>query len=97
VTSLKQELHQDYDLIGLLGEICSSVEARYLQLKAGSLKKISDEYLQQLYLKDQWASFKFDGMIQSGKIVGITNIGQLILETEGETRVFNNKEIEFLN
>lgn len=97
VTSLKQELHLDYDLIGLLGEICSSVEARYLQLKAGYFKKINDEYLNQLYLKDQWASFKFDGMIQSGKIVGITDIGQLILETEGETMVFNNKEIEFLN
>ena len=97
VTSLKQELHQDYDLMGLLGEICSAIEARYLQLKAGSLKKINEEYLNRLYLKDQWASFKFDGMIQHGKIVGITNIGQLILETDDETRVFNNKEIEFLN
>lgn len=97
VTSLKQELHQDYDLLGLLGEICSTVEARYLQLKGGSLKKINDEYLNLLYLKDQWALFKFDGRIQNGKIIGITDIGQLILETEHETRVFNTKEIEFIN
>jgi BirA family biotin operon repressor/biotin-[acetyl-CoA-carboxylase] ligase len=97
VTSLKQELHQDYDLMGLLGEICSAVEARYLQLKGGSLKKINDEYLNLLYLKDQWASFKFDGRIQNGKIIGITDIGQLILETENETRIFNNKEIEIIN
>ena len=97
VTSLKQELHQDYDLIGLLGEICSAVEARYLQLKAGSFKKIHEEYLHKLYIRHEWASFKFDGKIQTGKIMGITDIGQLILETENETRIFNNKEIEFLN
>ena len=83
--------------MGLLGEICSAVEARYLQLKGGSLKKINDEYLNLLYLKDQWASFKFDGRIQNGKIIGITDIGQLILKTENETRVFNTNEIEFLN
>jgi len=96
ITSMKQELHQDYDLIGLLGEICSSVEARYLQLKAGSFIKINEEYQHQLYLRDEWAPFKFDGKIQSGKIIGITEIGQLILETEDETRIFNNKEIEFI-
>jgi biotin-(acetyl-CoA carboxylase) ligase len=50
-----------------------------------------------LYLRDQWASFKFDGRIQNGKIIGITDIGQLILETEQETRIFNTKEIEFIN
>lgn len=96
ITSLKQELHQDYNLIGLLGEICSAVEARYLQLKAGSIKKINEEYRNQLYLRDEWASFKFDGRVQNGKIIGITEIGQLILETENETRCFNNKEIEFI-
>ena len=97
VTSLKQELHQDYHLMGLLGEICSAVEARYLQLKSGSLKKINEEYLNRLYLKGEIASFKFNGSIEKGKIIGITEIGQLILETEGQIKYFNNKEIEFIN
>jgi len=97
VTSLKQALHQDYNLVNLLGEICSKIEARYLQLKAGNADHLRDEYLSQLYLKDEWAFFKFDGQIQSGKIRGITTIGQLILETEDGLRHFNNKEIEFVN
>jgi BirA family biotin operon repressor/biotin-[acetyl-CoA-carboxylase] ligase len=97
VTSLKQELHQDYHLLGLLGEICSAIEARYLQLKSGLLKKINEEYLNRLYLKGEIASFKFNGNIEKGQIIGITEIGQLILETEGQIKYFNNKEIEFIN
>lgn len=97
VTSLKQGLHQDYDLMVLLGEICSAVEARYLQLKAGSGRKITEEYLSKLYLRDEWALFKFDNKIQSGKILGITDTGQLLLETPEELRLFDNKEIEFIN
>lgn len=97
VTSLKQELHQDYHLMGLLGEICSAIEARYLQLKSGLLKNINEEYLNRLYLKGEIASFKFNGSIEKGKIIGITEIGQLILETEGQIKYFNNKEIEFIN
>jgi BirA family biotin operon repressor/biotin-[acetyl-CoA-carboxylase] ligase len=96
VTSLKQALHQDYNLMQLLGEICSFIEGRYLQLKAGNSDKLNDEYLRQLYLKDEWASFCFDKQIQSGKIHGITKIGQLIVETAEGLRYFNNKEIEFI-
>lgn len=97
VISLKQALHQDYNLMHLLGEICSAVEIRYLQLKAGNRDKLKDEYLSKLYLKENWALFKFDGQIQNGKILGITTIGQLLLETVEGLRYFNNKEIEFIS
>ena len=97
ISSLKQELHQDYHLMGLLGEICSAIEAKYLQLKAGLFKKINEDYLSRIYLIGEIASFKFDGSIQNGKIIGITETGQLILEINEEIRYFNNKEIEFIN
>lgn len=96
VTSFKQALHKDYDLLSLLGEICSTIEVRYLQLKAGKYDELDIAYLNKLYLRDEWAPFKFDGQIQSGKIAGITSNGQLILETIGGLRYFNNKEIEFI-
>ena len=41
VTSLKQALHQDYNLMQILGEICAFIEARYLQLKAGNIDRIN--------------------------------------------------------
>lgn len=97
VTSLRQELHQDYDLMGLLGEICSAIEARYLQLKAGLSEKISVDYLNRLYLIGINASYKINNEIISGKIIGINKIGQLILETNDGIKYFNNKEIEFIN
>lgn len=96
VTSLKQALHQDYNLVHLLGEICSFIESRYLQLKAGNTDKLRDEYISQLFLKDELAEFRFDKEIRSGKILGTTAIGQLILETADGLRYFNNKEIEFI-
>lgn len=97
VTSLKQELQQDYHLMTILAEICNAIEARYLQLKAGLSKKISEEYLNGIYLIGKIASFIVDGAIQEGKIIGVSDLGQLILETNKEIKYFNNKEIEFIN
>lgn len=96
VTSLRQVLHQNYDLMTLLGEICSAVEARYLQLKAGAFEKINEEYLSKLYLREEWSLFRFDNKIQGGKITGISDTGQLLIETPDALRAFDNKEIEFL-
>lgn len=97
VTSLKKELLKDYDLNVLLGEICNAVEARYLQLKAGHIAKLTTEYLDRLYLLDEWSIYKINGVCRSGKIVGISGSGQLELETTEGLMLFNNKEIEFIN
>ena len=97
VTSLKQALHQDYNLMQILGEICAVIEARYLQLKAGNIVRIRDEYLAKLYLKDEIAVFRFNNEIQTAVIRDITASGQLVLETSSGLQYFNNKEIEFIN
>lgn len=97
VTSLKQRLHRDYDLFVLLGEICSAIEARYLQLKAGHHEKITLDYLDKLYLLNQWASFRTADGVLNGKITGASSSGQLQVETSEGTKFFNNKEVEFIN
>lgn len=97
ISSFKQELHQDYDLMVILNEICSSVEARYLQLRSGAIDKLNQEYLNKLYLIHKWSLFKFDNRIESGKITGVNPGGQLVLETTEGQRLFNNKEIEFIH
>lgn len=96
VTSLKQALHQDYNLIQLLGEICSIIEARYLQLKAGKSDHLRNEYIDRLFLKDEWAMFSFDNQLQRAKIIDITALGQLVVETTQGKRIFNNREIGFI-
>lgn len=97
VTSLKQGLHKDYDLYVLLGEICSAIEARYLQLKAGRYEKITADYMNKLYLLNQWATFKCADRMLDGKIIGLSSSGQLEMETREGTVFFNNKEVEFIN
>ena len=97
VTSLKQGLHKDYDLDVLLGEICSAVEARYLQLKAGHHGKITSDYMDSLYLLNEWSLFKTESGVLSGKIMGVTSSGQLEMETTEGIMFFNNKEVEFVN
>jgi BirA family biotin operon repressor/biotin-[acetyl-CoA-carboxylase] ligase len=96
VTSLKQALHQDYNLMQILGEICDFIEARYLQLKAGNINKLRDEYLSKLYLKDENALFRFNSEIQNAIIRDITASGQIVLETSSGLQYLNNKEIEFI-
>lgn len=97
VTSLKQGLHKDYDLYVLLGEICSAVEARYLQLKAGRHEKITSDYMDSLYLLNQWSTFKTEKGMLNGRITGVSSLGQLEMETPEGIVFFNNKEVEFIN
>lgn len=97
VTSLKQELHKDYDLTNLLGELCTAIEVRYLQLRAGHGEKITSDYMGRLYLINKWANFKTEKGVLRGKITGVSNSGQLEMETVEGLTLFGNKEIEFIN
>lgn len=97
VTSLSKILHVHYDLMALLGEICSALEARYLQLRAGKKQLIHAEYLTRLYGLHEWRPFKINGRMQDGKIVGIAPDGRLEVEFDDGIRRFGFKEIEFVN
>jgi BirA family biotin operon repressor/biotin-[acetyl-CoA-carboxylase] ligase len=96
-TSFKKILHTDYDLQTLLADICKAVEARYLQLKSGKINEITAGYMQKLYLMDEWAIFKINGDLYSGKICGVSVEGYLQVEIKKEIQQFNFKEIEFIN
>ncbi|HEY0669202.1 MAG TPA: biotin--[acetyl-CoA-carboxylase] ligase [Sphingobacteriaceae bacterium] len=95
VTSFAKILHKDYDLNILLGEICSAVEARYLQLKAGKTDKLNSDYLNRLYLYNKTGSFIVNGISHKGRICGISAEGYLQVEMEDKIRQFGLKEIKF--
>lgn len=96
VTSFKKILHSNYDLNSLKNEICASVEARYLQLKAGKQQEIRANFLDKLYLLNIWADFRIDGKVQSAKICGVSAEGHLQVQTKNGLRQFGIKEIEFI-
>ncbi|RYY32891.1 MAG: biotin--[acetyl-CoA-carboxylase] ligase [Sphingobacteriaceae bacterium] len=95
-TSVKQILQSDYDLRALLSEICGSIEAYYLKLKAGKVNEIRADYLQILYQLNEWHNFKSKGEVFEGRVIGVTPEGLLIVDTKQGSKTFGLKEIEFL-
>jgi len=87
-----------YDLDQLVGELCKSVEQRYLQLRAGNHQQLEDDYINHLYRYQEDALYKRmdDGTIFSGKIVGLTDLGKLLIDHNRGTEAFGFKEVAFL-
>lgn len=96
-SSLKQILHRDYDLKALLSDLCGGIEAAYLELKAGKVDELRNEYAQCLYGLNEKRQFKSNNYIFAAKVIGVTQNGLLVLQNETEELTFDLKEIEFLN
>ena len=96
-TSLKLITGEIFDLEICLSELCSCVEARYLQLKSGKKKEISNDYLKVLYRYQQMSIYEINGNPFAAKITGISEQGKLILEKEdGGIVECNFKEVSFV-
>ena len=95
-TSFKKILHTDYDLKRIMNEICGSVEARYLQLKAGNQSVLRADYLSKLYMKDEWTYFRIQDQTVAGQICDVSPEGLLAVITENGIQQFGFKEIEFI-
>ncbi len=95
--SIFQILHTDVDLIKLLAVICSHIERQYLKLKANNSNSLQKEYLMRLYRYQSQALFKHNGEVFEGIITGVTTQGLLVISQQGKEKVFNLKEVEFLN
>jgi BirA family biotin operon repressor/biotin-[acetyl-CoA-carboxylase] ligase len=96
--AMKQILHADYDLRILLSEICSHIEAWYLNLRAGKVSFVRSEYLNRLYWLGENRKFKTQSGVFEGTITNVRDNGLLVVKNNnGEQAEFNLKEIEFLN
>jgi BirA family biotin operon repressor/biotin-[acetyl-CoA-carboxylase] ligase len=74
------------------------VEQAYIALKKGKVELLKQEYLRHLYLIDQWALYRIGEQVQEGKIVGISETGNLLVElASGKQQSFGIKEISFPN
>lgn len=95
-TSLSKILQRDVNLMELLPRICENIEAEYLKLKAGHRNKLQYNYIQGLYKFDKRAAYRHHGECFEGKIVDVTENGQLVILSEGINKAYNFKEVEFL-
>lgn len=96
VTSLKKILHQDYDILAVLADLCRSIEQRYLQLRAAKYSMIEQKYLECLYKLNEVHTFRIGEQELDGIISGVDKNGFLEVLFEGELLKYNFKEIAFV-
>ena len=95
-TSLRLEAGHDFDLAELVPSLCEFLESRYLQLKAGKIVPLQQEYIRLLFRFGQLAKYRrANGDPLEGTIIGIDEIGRLKMDVKGEVEVFDLKEIQF--
>ena len=97
-TSLSLVTGNTYPLEELFKLLISHVEQAYISLKKGKSAILTREYLQHLYLIEEWAVFKLGEQELEGKIIGLTDTGNLLLElSSGRQQSFGIKELTFPN
>ena len=96
-TSILQILKKEVRLDEILPMICSSIEAKYIFLRAGGYSSLREEYLKSLYLYKEDALYLKDDKVFEGQIVNVTEQGLLVLLTNDLETYHNFKEIAFLN
>lgn len=97
-TSLSLVTGNSYPLEELFKLLITHVEQAYIALKKGKNAILTREYLQHLYLIEEWTTFKVGEQELEGKIIGLTETGNLLLELPtGKQRSFGIKELTFPN
>ncbi|WP_177204682.1 biotin--[acetyl-CoA-carboxylase] ligase [Hymenobacter arizonensis] len=92
-TSIGQLTGRPYAREAVATRLLECLERRYLQLRAGQVGKLRQEYLRALYRYQEIHSFLIDGKQVSGQIVGVEDDGRLAVAIDQELRRFGMQEI----
>ncbi len=96
--SLRQAIHREIDKYEVLSKLCEQLERRYLTLRTRSVGALRAHYIQNLYRYGEDACFErvATGELLYGRIVGVSEQGQLQLLLPDGVHLFSIKEIRFL-
>ncbi|MRT91509.1 biotin--[acetyl-CoA-carboxylase] ligase [Ancylomarina sp. 16SWW S1-10-2] len=95
--SLNNITNEIYDLEEELTKLLASIENRYLQVKNGKSQQLEKDYLKSLYWMNEERTFLDEDGEFTGKIIGISEFGQLQIEDEDKhIKTFNFKEVSFI-
>jgi BirA family biotin operon repressor/biotin-[acetyl-CoA-carboxylase] ligase len=96
-TSLALETGRDHDLETLIDPLCRCLEARYLQLRAGSYSAIQADYLDRLYKHGEENTFYYPtGQAFRGRIAGVNEQGLLLIDKDdGQQEAFDLKAVKY--
>lgn len=94
-TSLCLLAGKKFRLETVLDLLCENIEYRYLQLMNTRIQDLQKDYMKHLYKLEEAACFIANGNRFTGKIVGLTAAGKLILHIGDRHEVFGFKEVSF--
>ena len=95
-TSMVLATNQEFDLQECLKVLIQHINCQIDRLKNNEIKAISEEYTHNMFQFNTPALYQTGELIFTGNIIGVDEIGRLILETEDGKKLFNLKEIKFL-
>jgi len=95
--SIRQITGLEMDLAKLLSQLSDRFNYWYKKLYDGFYEEIDREYVSRLYRKAGFHAYSESGAEFQAKIIGINEIGQLILEKQdGSQKSYHFKEVEFI-
>ncbi|XOV91884.1 MAG: biotin--[acetyl-CoA-carboxylase] ligase [Bacteroidota bacterium] len=95
-TSLKIETGEDYNLSKLLENYAECFEPLYIGLLNGSKGKILRSYHDNMYWRGETHIYSSKGEEFEAEIIGINEIGNLVLNCNGVKKTYRMKEVEFI-
>lgn len=95
-TSVKQILHRDCQVSGLLPDLCKHIEREYIALKSDRFEALFASYTQRLYGRGESRPYLVDGISVEGVLRGVTETGRLQIDFNGHLVDFDIKEIAFV-
>ncbi len=94
-TSVAIEIGVSSDRTEVSELLLDSLLDRYRQLEGGNKSKLEDDYLENLFLLDQPAEFVSGGRRFTGRIRGLSETGELLVQHDGRTRNYGFQEIQY--
>jgi BirA family transcriptional regulator, biotin operon repressor / biotin---[acetyl-CoA-carboxylase] ligase len=85
--SLKQITGKTFNVIDLAKQLCTLLEKRWQQLKTKPRSELMSEYSSLLYKRDRQVTFKKDNAFFEAKVTGVSDKGNLLIDTGVETEI----------
>jgi len=95
-TSIKLQTQIDYEIEEVF-KVLNEALNKWAPILLNYPEVIKEEYLKSLYLLNTNAQYKIEGRLVIGCIKSVNQLGQLLLSIDGEEKLFNHKEIEFMH
>ena len=95
-TALLLETGVQAELTDIFSQLMQTLEARYLQLRAGYRDALKRDYLDNMYWLGEIHEFSSVDSTFSGEITGIDDIGRLCVKSESGVSSYDIKNIRYL-